>query len=77
MTTSSPNQLLIWDAHACFRLDPKADLSALQRYKASGVSFVSINVGMDMNPLTDVLQVLAHFRQEIAAQPEQYTLVQT
>ena len=41
---------LVWDAHACLPLHPDADIGALERHRANGVDFVSINIGMDMNP---------------------------
>lgn len=40
------------------------------RHKQSGFDFVSINVGMDMNPVADVMQLLACFRAQIAASSE-------
>lgn len=64
----------MWDAHACFPLRPDADLSELSRYKESGVDFVSLNVGMDMDPVENVIQVLAHFRKYIASHPDEYVL---
>src|SRR5919112_1456639 len=68
------NDSLIWDTHACFRLDPAADLSELKRYVDSGVNFVSLNIGMDLNSFENTVQVLARYRSYIAAHPEQYVL---
>lgn len=68
------NDSLIWDTHACFRLDPNADLSELKRYRDSGVNFVSLNVGMDLNSFENTMQVLARYRSYIAAHPVQYVL---
>ena len=65
---------LIWDTHACFRLDPRADLSELKRYHDSGVTFVSLNIGMDLNSFENTMQVLARYRSYIASHPEQYLL---
>ena len=56
---------LVWDAHACMPLHPDADLGALARHRAAGVDFVSINVGMDMNPLAQILTTLASFRAQL------------
>ena len=56
---------LVWDAHACMPLHPDADLGALERHRAAGVDFVSINVGMDMNPLAQILTTLASFRAQL------------
>lgn len=65
---------VVWDTHACFPLQPNADLSELKRYKDSGVTFVSLNVGMDMDSFETIIQVLARFRSYIAAHPEEYVL---
>lgn len=70
-------QSLVWDAHACFPLNANADLSQLKRYKDSGVSFVSLNIGMDMDPLEKVIQVLAGFRRTIQSHPEDYILAES
>jgi membrane dipeptidase len=56
---------LVWDAHACMPLHPDADLGALARHHAAGVDFVSINIGMDMNPLAQILTTLASFRAQL------------
>ena len=68
---------LVWDTHACFPLKPEADLSELSRYRDSGVNFVSLNIGMDMDAFENVVQVLARFRRYIASHPEQYVLALT
>ena len=68
------NQSLVWDAHACFPLNPNSDLSGLRRYKDSGVNFVSLNIGMDMDAFENVIQVLACFRQHIKLHPDDYVL---
>ena len=66
--------MIRWEAHACLPLSPDADFAPLDRYRAAGVHYVSINVGMDMNPLSQVLSVIAAFRTKIAAHPERYVL---
>jgi membrane dipeptidase len=71
------NRSLIWDTHACFRLHPNADLSELKRYRDSGVTFVSLNIGMDLNSFENTLQVLARYRSYIAAHHDQYALAST
>jgi membrane dipeptidase len=68
---------LVWDTHACFPLKPNADLSELERYRASGVNFVSLNVGMDMDSFENVIQVLACYRYYIASHPNDYVLALT
>jgi membrane dipeptidase len=76
-TTQLLGQTIVWDAHACFPLDPNADLSQLQRYKDAGVNFVSINIGMDMDAFDKVIHVLAGFRKHIQSHPEDFVLAQT
>jgi len=60
---------LVWDTHACFPLNPNSDLTELKRYKNSGVTLVSLNIGMDMDSFENVMQVLARFRNYIASHP--------
>ncbi len=82
MTTGAPNALglhqaaLVWDAHSCLPLSPDADLKALLRHRAAGVDFVSVNVGMDMNPLPQVLATLASFRAQARANADRFRLVE-
>lgn len=68
---------LVWDTHACFPLEPNADLSELKRYSNSGVNFVSLNIGMDMDSFDNIIQVLARFRNHIAAHSNDYVLALT
>jgi membrane dipeptidase len=68
---------LVWDTHACFPLKPNSDLSELKRYKDSGVNFVSLNIGMDMDTFENVIQVLARFRSYIASHSDEYVLALT
>ncbi len=65
---------LIWDCHSCLPLSPDIDLGVLTRHKKAGVDFVSINVGMDMNPLADVMRVLAAFRAWLRGHRDGYVL---
>jgi membrane dipeptidase len=67
--------MLLWDAHACLPLHPAADFGPLERFRAAGVGYVSINVGMDMNPVSQVMSVIAGFRKRLAEAPERYVLV--
>jgi membrane dipeptidase len=67
--------MINWDAHFCLPLHPQADFSPLSQLHAAGVNYVSINVGMDMNPVSQVLSVIAGYRATIAANPQRYRLV--
>ena len=66
--------MITWEAHACLPLSPAADFAPLDEYRAAGVNYVSINVGMDMNPVAQVLSVIAAFRARITAHPDRYLL---
>lgn len=71
------DRALVWDTHACFPLKPNSDLNELKRYRDSGVNFVSLNIGMDMDSFENVIQVLARFRNHTASHPENYVLALT
>lgn len=70
-------QALVWDTHACFPLKPNANLSELKRYRDSGVDFVSLNIGMDMDLFENILQILAGYRSFIRSHPDEYVLALT
>lgn len=67
---------VIWDAHACLPLEYNADMSPLERHRKAGATFVSVNVGMDFNPLGQVVRVIAGFRDWLIRHSEHYILVQ-
>ena len=69
--------MIRWEAHACLPLHPNASFAPLERFHAAGVNYVSINIGMDMNPVSQVMRTIAGFRASIAAQPERYVLAVT
>jgi membrane dipeptidase len=66
--------MINWESHACLPLHPDADFSPLDKLRAAGVHYVSVNVGMDMNPVAQVLAVLGAFRAKIAASPARFLL---
>ncbi len=68
---------LVWDAHTCLPLHPAADFAPLERFRALGVNYVSVNVGMDMNAVAQVMAVIAAFRARLSAQPDRYLIPET
>ena len=66
--------MIHWESHACLPLHPDADFAPIDALRKVGVNYVSINVGMDMNPVTQVMAVLGAFRAKIAAQPDKFLL---
>ncbi len=59
----------------CLPLHPRASFAPIDQLRAAGLNYVSINVGMDMNPVSQILSVIAGYRATIAAHPEKYALV--
>src|SRR3954452_25486399 len=82
-TTLSPDAVrlhrdaLVWDAHACLPLHPDRYVTLLRRHHAAGATFVSVNIGMDMNPLMQIFPVIASFRAQIARHADQFLQVDT
>ena len=68
--------MIHWESHACLPLHPQASFAPIDRLHAAGVDYVSINVGMDMNPVQQVMAVIAGFRATLAAHPDKYLLAQ-
>ncbi len=66
-----------WDAHSCLPLVSGIDMGVLRRHKQSGFDFVSINVGMDMNPIDQVMKTIAWFRHWLSSHPEEFALAET
>lgn len=66
--------MINWDAHLCLPQHPQADFTPVAQLHAAGVNYVSLNVGADMNPLSQVMSVIAGYRATIAAEPERYVL---
>jgi len=64
--------MIRWDAHMCLPLHPQASFAPIDQLRAGGLHYVSINVGMDMNPLAQVMSVIAGYRATIAAHPDRY-----
>ena len=76
-TVDRGGEALVWDAHSCLPLKPDADIALLGRHKAAGVDFVSVNVGMDMTPASDVLAILDGFRASVLAHGDDFALAGT
>ena len=68
---------LVWDDHSGFEPRPEADLGQLQRWRASGVDYLSVNVGYDVITWQETIRTLADFRARIERQPDSYLLVET
>jgi len=67
---------VVWDAHSCLPLRPGQDMSPLERHHAAGFTYVSINVGMDFNPVGQVVRVIAGFRDWLARHGDRFLLAE-
>ncbi len=76
---SGISNLLIWDNHACMPLRTDTSfLPQLQRYRASGISMVVLNVMFDnIMPWHQGVQVLSAMRSWLLERPDEYCLART
>lgn len=68
---------IVWDAHSCLPLKAGVDCGDLVRHRNSGIDYVSVNIGMDFNPVAQITRIMATFRGWIAKHSEHYALVGT
>lgn len=71
------NNTLTWDAHACLPLLDDTDVGALMQHREAGVDFVSVNVGMDFNPVADIFRFISYFRNEIEKRPADFVFAES
>ncbi|MFQ5984639.1 MAG: dipeptidase, partial [Alphaproteobacteria bacterium] len=68
---------LVWDDHSGFEPRVDADLTQLQRWARSGVTYLSVDVGYDVMDWQETVKVLAAFRAWILARPHDYVLAES
>lgn len=68
--------MLAWESHVCLPLHARADFAPLRRLRDHGVHYASVNVGMDLNPLPQIMTVLAAFRAAIFRDPANFILAE-
>lgn len=71
------SESLVWDCHACMPLLPNYSCDALEAHWRAGVTHVSVNVGMDFNPIETIMQVIASFSAQITARSDCFVLAKT
>lgn len=71
------NESLVWDCHACMPLLPSYNCDALEAHWKAGVTHVSVNVGMDFNPIETIVQVIASFTAQISARSDRFIMAKT
>jgi len=67
---------MLWDQHSCISLDTGAELFPLQRYRRSGGTFVSINVGYSPHSTEQAERIIQGFRRQIDASSD-FTMAAT
>lgn len=78
MSTSRAEPGIVWDQHGCLPLRPdESAIDQLDLYLDSGVSFVSINVGMDSTTPLDARKILAAFSRGVRTRPDRFVLAHT
>ena len=69
--------MLAWESHVCLPLHPRASLAPLRKLRDCGVHYASVNAGMDLNPLPQIMTVLAAFRAAIFRDPANFLLAES
>lgn len=78
MRGSGGEPRIVWDQHGCLPLRPDtAAVDQLDLYRNSGVSFVSVNAGMDSTPPRDAVSILNAFADGIRDRSDRFLLAQT
>ena len=68
---------LVWDDHGGFAYSEAAILEGLERWRGSGIDYLSINAAYDLTPWTLAIEALAQFRLWIRNHPETLVQVET
>lgn len=60
------NNFRFADCHSCLPVRPDADINMLKLHYEAGCRYVSINVGMDLQPVSQIFSTIASFRRQIS-----------
>ena len=69
------SEALVWDDHSGFMPSAQADLDQLRRWPASGISYLSVNVGFDAFTWQQTVRALATFRTWFEKHSDAFVLV--
>src|SRR5215470_19562609 len=67
---------LVWDDHGGFGYTTALALEGLERWRASGIDYLSINAGYDVMPWTKTLEATSQYRHWIRTHPELFVQVE-
>ncbi len=68
---------LVWDSHTGFEPEPDADLDQLERWRSSGVDYLSVNICYDRRPWREAFRTLSAYRAWVFAHGGDYALCAT
>lgn len=68
---------LVWDDHGGFAYSTGPALRDLERWRVSGIDYLSINVGYDVTPWTLAVEAVSQDRQWVREHPETFIQVRT
>ena len=66
---------LVWDDHGGFAYSTASALDALRRWRASGIDYLSVNVGYDVTPWTLAVEAVSRYRDWIRAHDADFVQV--
>ena len=66
---------LVWDDHGGFAYSTASALRDLARWRASGIHYLSINVGFDVTPWTLAVEAVSQDRQWVREHPDDFIQV--
>lgn len=67
---------LVWDDHGGFGYTKASALDALERWRAAGIDYLSINAGYDVMPWTKTLEATSQYRHWVRTHPELFVQVE-
>ncbi len=70
-------QALVWDSHSGFEPEPDVDLNQLERWRTSGVDYLSVNICYDRRPWQEAFRTLSAYRAWMLAHGDNYALCAT
>ncbi len=68
---------LVWDDHGGFGYTKASALEGLERWRAAGIDYLSINAGYDVMPWTKTLEATSQYRHWIRTHPALFVQVET
>jgi membrane dipeptidase len=66
---------LVWDDHGGFAYSTGDALGGLERWRASGIDYLSVNVGYDVTPWTLAVEAVSRYRDWIRAHADGFVQV--